>query len=385
MKTGTFFTVLSNLFGRVLRRVSMRPPAGLSSVLPVLALLLVPGAVRAHEVAPAIIDMSVAQGRLELVMRLNLEAILAGVDQSVYADTNNAPQAPSYDRLRAMPEPMLAEQGRAAWPDIAARIRLEAEGEALPLTLESLVVDPSDFSELPRYTIATVTAPVPASGQVVFSWDKGLGNVVLRQQGVETPYTGYLEAGAASDPIDLGASGQGWRGALTFVPVGFGLILPAGVLHILFVVAALVIAPRRGPLLAQAQVIVVAVPLGVVLPLSLPPVLLSLVMGASLVVLAVDTIAGDAMHRWRVPLVALFGVGHGLALSGEVAALGQLPALTGAALGIALGLAVVAVVVGALVLLAARTGAWYRPVIAVPASAGVLVIGLWQMAQPLLG
>ena len=58
--------------------------------------------VSAHEVLPSIADMTQEGDSLTFDVRLNLESFIAGIDQTEVIDTNAAPQAETYDALRAL-------------------------------------------------------------------------------------------------------------------------------------------------------------------------------------------------------------------------------------------------------------------------------------------
>mgnify|MGYP006181153663 CR=1 FL=1 len=55
--------------------------------------LILPMAAAAHEVLPSIADMEARDGVLAFDVRANLEGFVAGIDLTVTADTNAAPQA----------------------------------------------------------------------------------------------------------------------------------------------------------------------------------------------------------------------------------------------------------------------------------------------------
>lgn len=158
---------------------------------------------QAHEVAPTIADLTVAEGQADLTLSINLEAFLAGVDLDQIDDTNDAPQAADYDALRALSEEALAARAVELLEAWNALPLISVEGT--PLVLRSANVDvPSDVGpELSRITEWGLTADVPQGSELVFSWPNGAGDIVLRQQGVAEPYTGLISGGSSSPAIAL--------------------------------------------------------------------------------------------------------------------------------------------------------------------------------------
>ncbi|MGR3501362.1 hypothetical protein [Pseudaestuariivita sp.] len=167
------------------------------------AATLIATALIAHEVRPAVGDLeATAGGSARLVLTLNGEALVAGVDLDAVTDTNDSAQADAFDAARALPPAALEEalRGVLAAPPLA----LVAGESILPLTLEALTVGEIGNVELPRDTVVTFTAPVPASADALqLSWPAGWGALILRQQGVEEPYTGFLAGGQTSEPFAI--------------------------------------------------------------------------------------------------------------------------------------------------------------------------------------
>ena len=62
-----------------------------------------PKQAQAHEVTPTIADFAVEGGELQMQLRLNAEAFVAGIDLDTHQDTDEAGQAGDYDLLRALP------------------------------------------------------------------------------------------------------------------------------------------------------------------------------------------------------------------------------------------------------------------------------------------
>jgi len=189
------------------------------------------GTARAHEVLPAIADFTVADGKLTLSIYASVEGFIAGIDLTVVKDTNASPLAQTYDALRELPPDEIAARFKAFWPEMAVRIRLKADGNPLQAELAAVRVADMPDVTLARTAQISIVAQLPVgTDKVSMGWDGAFGALVLRQQGVDEPHTGFLEAGADSGPIAIAGGGQigGLQTFLNYIPVGFDHIVPKG-------------------------------------------------------------------------------------------------------------------------------------------------------------
>jgi hypothetical protein len=154
----------------------------------------------AHEVAPAIADLEHADGTVTMRVELNLEAYLSGIDLDGLANINEAAGSDTYDRLRALEPDALAERAPGLVDRWNAVPLVSADGTPVTLEIEGIDVAPIGNTDLPRPTILRLTGEAP-SGPVTVNWPNGAGDMVLRQQGVEEPFTGYVSGGEASPPL----------------------------------------------------------------------------------------------------------------------------------------------------------------------------------------
>ena len=201
-------------------------------------MLLCAAPLRAHEVQPAVADLTIDGDRVEISIRLNLEAPLAGIDLQGVTNTNDTENAAEYDRMRALPPLALSEALSSEWAAIAARITLRAGETVLDPLRQGVEIPEVGNVELARFSTLTIGADLPGDGTpVVFGWDGSLGNLILRQMGVEDGYTAYLTNGALSDPISrVGPTDEtAFSAFVDYTFVGFDHIVPKGLDHILFV------------------------------------------------------------------------------------------------------------------------------------------------------
>ena len=310
----------------------------------------------AHEVLPSIADMSHNGDQLEFDIRLNLESFIAGIDQTAVEDTNTAPQADTYDALRALDPAALSARFAEFWPQMADKITILADGNAVTAANPTVSIDPVGDIEVVRATQLTFNATLPADTQTVqVGWAPEFGVLVLRQMGVDAPYDGYLEAGALSDEIALAGGDQatGWQTFLRYIPIGFDHIVPKGLDHILFVLGLFFLSARMRPLITQVSLFTLAHTITLALAalgyVTIPGSIVEPLIAASIVYVAVENIFMKNLSPWRPVIVFGFGLLHGLGFASVLAEFGLpqgafVPALIGFNIGVEVGqLAVIAV------------------------------------------
>ena len=232
----------------------------------------------------------------------------------------------------------------------------------------------------------------PGAATVQIGWASQFGALVLRQQGVEEPYDGYLEAGAMSDPIQLGGGDRltPWQGFVQYIPVGFDHIVPKGLDHILFVLGLFFLSTRLRPLLVQVSAFTLAhtvtLALGALGYVQIPGWIVEPIIAASIVFVAVENILSQGLSPWRPVIVFGFGLLHGLGFASVLGEFGLpdgafVPALIGFNVGVELGQLFVIAVAFLLVGVWFRDKPWYRGRIAVPASAAIAAMGAWWVVE----
>ncbi len=314
-----------------------------------LCLMVVATCAAAHEVRPAIGDLEVVDGQVQLTLTLNGEAIVADVSLEGIDNTDALDQSAEVDRARALdPEAMRAEL-EPRMDAFADSLELVAGQDSVPLRVTRIDVAPVGNTALPRDTVLQLEGPVAGTASTIsMTWPAAYGALVLRQQGVEEPYTGYLEGGQTSGEIQLGGGDEASRLVTfgTYIPVGFDHILPKGLDHILFVLGLFFLSTRFAPLLWQvtsftlAHTVTLAMAvLGIV---SVPASIVEPLIAASIVYVAVENIVSDKLHRWRPFVIFGFGLLHGLGFASVLGEFGLpdgqvIPALIGFNIGVELG------------------------------------------------
>ena len=194
--------------------------------------------VTAHEAIPTIASVTVERDAVDLKVRFMSEAYLAGIDLSQFSFMNDSEQSGTYDRLRGLDVSNLTAEFNTAWSNLSNEIQILQNGQPLALSLMAFSVDDIENDEIARYSVATISGAIVGSGPITVQFPKSLGEVVVRQEGVENPLTQLLNAGTVSEPImaaGLDAAKSGWSTFVEYIPVGFDHIVPKGLDHILFV------------------------------------------------------------------------------------------------------------------------------------------------------
>ncbi len=331
-----------------------------------LCLLVSAAMASAHEVRPAIGDLEARGGQVEITLTLNGEAVVADVSLDGIDNTDALEATEEVDRLRALEPDALRAELEPRMAEFIQSLNVTASGTPLTLTTTRIEVGEVGNTEVPRDTVLTLSGPVPdGADSLSLTWPAAYGALVLRQQGVDEPYTGYLEGGQSTGDIQIGGgdASTGWRTFATYIPVGFDHILPKGLDHILFVLGLFFLSTRLTPLLWQVTAFTLAhtitLAMAVLGLVSVPASIVEPLIAASIVYVAVENILSDRLSRWRPAIIFGFGLLHGLGFASVLGEFGLpdgqvIPALIGFNIGVELGQLTVIAIAFILVWLAIR-------------------------------
>jgi hypothetical protein len=247
----------------------------------------------------------------------------------------------------------------------------DARGTPLPARFRLRGRVPPDARQL-RWFYGIVADPYPltvarADGQVRVEW---IGGTVW------------------SAPIDLtGQFVQPTRAEVLaqYLALGYTHILPKGLDHILFVLGLFLLGTGLRALLWQVTAFTVAHSLTLGLSIygvvALPSRVVEPLIAASIAYVAIENLVTRELHAWRLALVFLFGLLHGLGFAGVLQELGLprsafLTALLGFNAGVELG-QISVIAAAALVTAPAVRWPGYRRWIVLPACLAIAAMGLW--------
>ncbi len=366
---------------------------GLLSLL-TFSVLMVSRSAIAHEIRPAIADVTVSASRVEIEIRLTLETLVSGMDLTELQDTNASPLSDRYDALRALDPQQLEIEFLAIWPQIKDGFFLSSGGAALTPEIVSVEIAEIGEVELARESLLRLVSPLPSDDSaVIFGWQSGYGPLVVRQVlDTKDGYSGYLTNGTLSEPMPrTGTVQQPWFSTFTnFTGIGFQHIVPKGLDHILFVLGLFFFSLNMRPLLTQITAFTVAhtitlasASLGIV---QIPASIVEPLIAASIVYVAVENILLKELKPWRTAVVFGFGLLHGLGFASVLGEIGLAPGrfftgLIGFNIGVELGQLVV--ITGAFLSVGYWFGQrqWYGAVVAKPASGVIALVGAYWFIQ----
>jgi HupE/UreJ protein len=173
--------------------------------------------------------------------------------------------------------------------------------------------------------------------------------------------------------------------ARQYLWLGYTHILPKGVDHILFVIGLFLLSARIKPLLLQVTAFTIAhsITLGLSMygVVSLSSRIVEPLIALSIAYVAIENIVTRELKPWRVALVFMFGLLHGMGFAGVLRELGLprgefLTALLTFNAGVELGqLTILAASFAAVGAFMKRQ--WYRRAIVIPASCAIAAVGIY--------
>ena len=359
-----------------------------------------------HEMRPAIADIKLSPTDVSITIRFNAELFLADIDASQIEDSDDAPTAATYDRMRQLPPAELRDRFTQRWHAFADRLNGQAGGDRLQFELVNFISEEDvDFS-LPRISTAVIRAPMPANEtEVRFGWDARLGNLILRQMAAasagpsidpDSLYTGLLSGGSLSPALtSVGVATVPIASVISnYIKIGFIHIIPRGLDHILFVLGLFLYAPRWRPLLAQITIFTIAHSLTLALAsrglVSVPATIVEPMIAASIAYVALENLWQRKLRLSRLLIIFTFGLLHGLGFASVLADIGLpssdfLISLISFNIGVELGQITVIAAALSLSLLLPLSPYRYRRLITIPFSLVIGAIGIGIAAERVIG
>lgn len=176
-----------------------------------------------------------------------------------------------------------------------------------------------------------------------------------------------------------------WDIARQYLALGYTHILPKGLDHILFVLGIFLLSPRLKTMLLQVTAFTVAhsITLGLSIYgwVSLPSGVVEPLIALSIAYVAIENLVTRELKPWRLALVFLFGLLHGLGFAGVLRELGLprgefLTGLLAFNLGVEGGQLTVIAAASSLAWPFVGRG-WYRHRVVIPASLIIAAIGIY--------
>lgn len=207
----------------------------------------------------------------------------------------------------------------------------------------------------------------------------------------------WIEGTNWSDVIDLSKSftrPTRLEIAREYLRLGYTHILPKGADHILFVLGIFLLSPRWKTMLLQVTAFTIAhsITLGLSIYgiVSMPSSIVEPLIALSIAYVAIENLFTRELKPWRLALVFMFGLLHGLGFAGVLKELGLpreefVTALVTFNLGVEAGqLTVIAIAL--ITVLAVMKKGWYRQRVVIPASLAIAAIGLyWTLVRVVAG
>lgn len=203
-------------------------------------------------------------------------------------------------------------------------------------------------------------------------------------------------APGARTPGSISATGSakdGWSTFASYLRQGFIHVVPRGLDHILFVLGVFLLSRAWKPLLAQVTCFTLAHSVTLVLAtlglVKVSAAIVEPVIAASIAFVAVENIVRPRYTHWRLLVVFIFGLIHGLGFAGALSDL-DLPksSLVAGLVGFNVGVEGGQLLVIAAAFLATvwvRDPVRYRRWIVIPGSAAIALLGGWWTVQRVVG
>lgn len=359
----------------------------------ILLLVLVLGChtVSAHTLRPAVATITFDDNRtFRLEVLTNAEALLADIGPQ-HRDTEDAPTAQLYNQLRQSTPEKLKLEFAAFALEYLNQLGIRFDNKRPHLSYLHIDVPPVGDVDLARKSLIHLSGSYSkTAGQFLWHYPEKFGSIVLklRFSGDEETKSFWLKAG--SPPLEIKLD-QGVKPrsraqiAKDYTVLGFTHILPKGLDHILFVIGIFLLSLKVSPILWQVTAFTIAhtITLGLTIYgyISLSSSIVEPLIALSIVYVGIENMVTSTLKPWRVVVVFIFGLLHGMGFAGVLTEIGLprsefVTALITFNVGVELGQLSV---IGIALLLVGwfRHQSWYRRGIVIPLSLTISLVGLY--------
>ena len=179
-----------------------------------------------------------------------------------------------------------------------------------------------------------------------------------------------------------------------YLKLGFAHIVPEGFDHILFVAGLCLLSTKVKTIIWQATAFTIAHSITLALSMKniivAPPAIVEPIIALSIVFIAVENMLISELKPWRVLLVFLFGLIHGLGFASSLNEIGLPPgkfytSILSFNIGVELGQIAVIAAMFLLIIIPLRNKSWYRKIVVLPLSVLIgLVAAYWTVERVFL-
>ena len=351
----------------------------------------------AHELRPAIANFNIYEkddiinGNLSI--RLNLEAIIAeiGIEHS---NTEKSKESKEYENLRNMSSFELLEKFNSKIKNFQKRIYLKSSNSDYNLTLININIPEVGNTNIIRDTIMDFNVKNLKDDDLVFSWDKNLGSIILRVNSAsnEALYSKLIEAGKKSDWFStISKSEESLIDNIkSYTQLGFKHIIPKGLDHILFVLALFLLSSKLKPLILQISIFTLAhtitLFLGALNIIKISTIIVEPIIALSICFIAIENLFTENIKKMRPYIIFIFGLLHGLGFAGVLNEIGIsdgqfISSLVSFNIGVELGQISIIILSYIFIALLFQKKSWYRNRVTRPLSLIIATVGFYWFIQ----
>lgn len=348
--------------------------------------------VQAHQTRPAIITVTfLNNASVKIRIETNAESLVAGIG-SQHDNTDNAPEVEVYRELRLLSPVDLSIKFRDFADEFKSGLNLQLSEQNVNWRYYGIEVPAVGDTRVSRKSVITYLADIPVGAtSAIWSYAPKYGDAVVNfiSDGQTGKTSFWLVKGQQSPEYALESKvipRSGYEVAMDYTQLGFLHILPRGLDHILFVLGLFLLNRRLRPLLWQVTAFTLAHSITLALSIygyiNLSAAIVEPLIAVSIAYVGIENIITKQLKPWRVVIVFLFGLLHGMGFAGVLTEL-ELPesefitALITFNVGVELGQLSVILLAWLAVFRVRKREILYRQLIVIPGSLLIALMGFY--------